>query len=308
MKHFYPTFLLLGVICFSLALLSCQRAADNHPENSLAKVGNHYLTISEARAAIPDFILKQDSANAIRRYRDEWIQNQLILDEANRLGLSQKDDVRQKLRRAREEVLRQALKDYVIASKEDTTISDAEARSYFQAHKDKFALDEKFVKFRHVKTNTMKEARQARQALLDGVPWPEVARKYALDPETAIHESKQYWPISMAAVNIDIMHRYLTIIGQTEISPIQRVNGKYQFVQLMDSRAKGEQPDLEWLLTQIKKWMLLNKRRRNFSSYVKNLYLKAKTNNEIETFNVLNTNSNPKNTEADTLESNSTDE
>jgi len=288
---------------------SCKRPQSTPPDNAIAKVGNHYLTVKKAKSAIPDFILKQDSVNALKRYRDQWIQKRLILDEANRLGLKQKSDVGRKLQRAREDILRQALKDYVIASKkEDTTISDSEARSYFQAHKNKFALHEKFVQFRHVRTNTMKHAREARQALLDGVSWPKVAKKYAIDPETAIHEAKQYWPISMALSNIDIMHRYLTIIGQSEISPIQRVHGKYQFVQLMDSRAKGEQPDLNWLIGQIKKWMLLNKRRRDFSSYVKNLYLKAKSNNEIKTFNVLNTNSNLKNTEADTLESDSTNQ
>jgi len=76
----------------------------------------------------------------------------------------------------------------------------------------------------------------------------------------------------------------------------------------MDSRAKGDQPDLNWLISQIKNWMLLNKRRRNFSSYMKNLYLKAKSNNEIETYNVLNTNSNFQNTKADTIETDSTEE
>jgi len=308
MQRFSIILLLLIFTGFGFLGNACKRSASTHPQNTLARVGKDYLTLDEAADAIPSFILKQDSVNAIKRYRDKWIQNHIILQEASRLGLSQQDNVRRKLQRAREEVLRQALKDYVIASKEDTTISDAEARSYFQAHKEQFALDERFVRFRYVKTKTMKQAREARQALLDGVPWTEVAHKYALDPETAIHESKQYWPISMALSNIDIMHRYLTIIGQSEISPIQRVNGKYQFVQLVDSRAKGEQPDLDWLIEQIKKWMLLNKRRRNFSSYVKNLYLKAKSNNEVQTYNVLNTNSNPKNTEADTLESNSTDE
>ncbi|MGD8427528.1 MAG: hypothetical protein PVH63_07840 [Balneolaceae bacterium] len=309
MKRLFHIFFLLSTVITGFLLFSCNKTHPGHADNTLARVGNQYLYLREAKKAIPDFIFKQDSIEALRRYRDEWIQNRIILQEANRLGLSQKKSVREKLQKAREEVLREVLKDYIVASrKEDTTISDEEARSYFQAHKDQFALDEEFVRFRHVRTRTIKDARAARQALLDGVSWPEVARQYCLDPDAAIHESKQYWPISMAANNIDIMHRYLTIIGQTEISPIQRVNGIYHFVQLMDSRAKGEQPDLDWLIEQIKNWMLLNKRRRNFSSYVKNLYLKAKSNNEVEIFNVLNTKSNPNHTQADTLESNPTDE
>jgi len=138
-----------------------------------------------------------------------------------------------------------------------------------------------------------------------------VAKQYGVNPDVAINESKQYWPISMAAQNVDIMNRYLNIIGQSEISPIQRVNGVYQFVQLMDKRSEGDQPNLDWLMKEIKDWMILNKRRQNFSSYVKNLYLKAESNNEVETFNVLSTQpdkSNQKTTVQDTLESNSANE
>ena len=294
----------IGLVCSS-----CQQSTNNQTENVLARVGSNYLTIQQATTDIPDFVLAQDSVNALYRYREDWIRQQLLLQEANRLGLNQKKEIREKLEKARQEVLREALKDYVIQTSEDEIqITDNEARSYYQANKDKFELNEDFVQFRHMKTETMRAARAARQDLLDGVPWPEVARQHSINPEVTINESKQYWPISMAAQGVDIMHRYLTIIGQSEISPIQRVDGLYHFVQLMDKRTEGEQPDLDWLIEQIKDWMILNKRRRNFSSYVKNLYLKAKSNNEVETFNVLPSKSNPKTTTEDTLESNSANE
>jgi hypothetical protein len=154
----------------------------------------------------------------------------------------------------------------------------------------------------------MKAARAARQDLLDGVPWPEVANQYGINPKLSITESEQYWPISVALKDIDIMNRYLNIIGQSEISPIQRVNGIYHFVQLMDTKSEGEQPDLDWLMSQIKDWMKINNHRRNFSSYVQNLYLKAKSNNEVKTFNVLPTNTNSNSTAQDTLKSTSTNE
>lgn len=302
----------ISITCCLLAVLffsSCQQSTDKKTENVLARVGNNYLTIQQATADIPDFVLDEDSVNALYRYREDWIRQQLLLHEANRLGLNQKKEIQEKLQKARQEVLREALKDYVIQTSEnEIQITDDEARSYYQANKDKFELNEDFIQFRHMKTEDIRAARAARQDLLDGVPWPEVARQYAINPEVAINESKQYWPISMAAQGVDIMHRYLTVIGQSEISPIQRVGGVYHFVQLMDKRSEGEQPDLDWLIEQIKDWMILNKRRRNFSSYVKNLYLKAKTNNEVETFNVLPSKSNPKTTTEDTLESNSANE
>ena len=302
-------FSLLTILGIILSLASCQQKTQQNADNALARVGNEYLRVEQAIDDIPKAVLSEDSVEALTQYRDNWIRQQLLVQEAKRLGLEQKSEIQQKIDRAREEILRQALKDYVLASSEkDVQISDEEARTYYQANKEQFVLEEDFVKFRHMRTKTIKEARNARQDLLDGVPWPEVARTYAINPSTVISESDQYWPISMAAQDIDIMNRYLTVIGQSEISPIQRVNGIYHFVQLMDTRSEGDHPNLEWLIEQIKDWMTLNNRQRNFSSFVKNLYLKAESNNEVETFNVLPTKPNRKTTLDDTLENNSTNE
>ena len=303
------TFYLLIIIGTVFSLVSCQQTSQQDVEDALARVGNEYLTVDQAVDDIPDAVLSEDSVEALTQYRDNWIRQQLLLQEARRLGLEQKPAIQQKIEQAREEILRQALKDYVLASNEsDLQITDEKARTYYQANKEQFVLEEDFVKFRHMRTSTIKEARNARQDLLDGVPWSEVARTYAINPSTVISESDQYWPISMAAQDIDIMNRYLKVIGQNEISPIQRVNGIYHFVQLIETRSEGDHPNLEWLIEQIKDWMTLNNRQRNFSSFVKNLYLKAESNNEVETFNVLPTKPNQNSTRDDTLENNSTNE
>jgi len=302
-------FYLLIIIGAMLLFVSCQQSTQQNTEKALARVGSEYLRIDQAIEDIPEAVLSEDSVEALTQYRDNWIRQQLLVQEAKRLGLEQKPEIQQKIDRARQEILRQALKDYVLASNEkDMQITDEEARTYYQANKEQFVLEEDFVKFRHMRTKTIKEARNARQDLLDGVPWPEVARTYAINPSTVVSESDQYWPVSMAAQDIDIMNRYLKVIGQSEISPIQRVNGIYQFVQLIDTRSEGDHPNLEWLIEQIKDWMTLNNRQRNFSSFVKNLYLKAESNNEVETFNVLPTKPNQNTTLDDTLENNSTNE
>lgn len=299
MTKYIFTLLLPLLMLFS----ACNPANDKLEDIQLARVGNEYLTLEEARKQIPAFIIDEDSIAALRSFRESWIERRLMLQEAERLQLRQRDEIQQKMREAQQEVLKQSLKEVVISEyEEDLVISDEEARNYYQAHKDQFVLSERFIQFRHLVAADIESARAAKRELMQAVPWPEVARKYSLNPEAKITESEQFWPISMAASDISIMQRYLNIIGQTEISPIQRVNGNYHFVQLMESRAKGEHPELDWLIEQIKDWLLLDKRRRHFSSYVKNLYLKAQSNNEIETYNVLTTNTNSKPSSTDTLE------
>ena len=307
--RYYQILILLILVVLGYLFASCEQSMQRDTENALARVGNEYLTLDQAADEIPGHVLAEDSINAMKQYRESWVRQQLLLQEATRLGLHQKPAIQKKIDQARDEVLRQALRDYVLANvEEELEVSDEQARSYYQKNKDQFVLEEDYVQYRHLRTKTLTDARNARQDLLDGVSWPEVVEEYAIDPSAALSEADQYWPISMAAQGIDIMNRYLNVIGQSEISPIQRVDGIYHFVQLMDTKSEGNQPNLNWLTDQIKDWLTLNNRQRNLSSYIKNLYLKAESNNEVETFNVLQPKSNQNTTVQDTLENTSTNE
>ncbi len=302
MKHsILPLFL-----CLIPAILisGCNGLNGDSQSDRLARVGNEYLTLEEARKTIPDFLLQEDSTGVMHTYVEDWIQKEIILQEAERLQLRQNKDVQEKLEKARREILSEALKSYVMAKfNKDLVITDEEARNYYQIHKDKFILNERFVRFRHVETPDLEAARAAKRDLMLGVPWPEVARNYSISPETKIEKSEHFWPASLAVAELDVMNRYLNgVIGQTEISPIRRIGRNYHFVQLMDSKAKGEHPDLHWLIEQIKDWLIIEKRRRHYSSYIKNLYLKAKSNNEIDNYHVLTPNSNTQNHTSDPLE------
>lgn len=303
--------ILLFLLMVGIVLPGCRRKSEQSGGTQLARVGSKVLTVQDAIEQLPDFMLEQDSISSLRQFREDWIQRQVILEETRRLELSSNPDVRNRIQRLQEEVLIQALKDYVLNRfDKDLEITDEEARNYYQAHKDQLVLSERYVRFRHLVTPSLESARSAKRDLMRGIEWPEVARNYSLNPEARIRESEKFWPISMAAQNVTAMNQLLRRIGITEISPIHRVNGNYHFVQLMETRAEGDHPDLDWLMVQIKEWLRLEKRRRHFNSYVKNLYLNAQSNNEIETFNVLQAHSNTENhsIEQDTLASSQTDE
>ena len=275
-------------VLIGLLLAGCGGDSVSDESQRLARVGSEVLTLEEARENIPAFIYQQDSVNAIRQYREDWIRQQLMLQEAYRLQIRQNKETLKRLQRLQNEVLTEALKDEVLARFEETlNVTDEEVQNYYQANKEQFILDEKFVRFRHLEADDVESARAAKRELLRGIPWEEVAQKYSVEPDLALRNSEQFWPVSLAMRDMEILNRYLNVIGQMEISPIRRIGSNYHFVQLIETRAKGEHPDLEWLMSQIKDWLRMEKRRRYYNSYVKNLYLKAESNNEIESYNVL---------------------
>lgn len=279
----------LSLLLITVLLVSaCKKETGNTPV-ILAEVGPKSLTKEEAKAEIPLHIFEADSNAAFQNYRDEWIRRQVILQEANRLNFTSRRDIQKKMQRMREEFILQSVQDYIISEFDaDIEVSEQEARNYYQQNKDKFTLDERYVRYRHMVARSNRDAANARRELMQAVPWEEVAKKYSKYPELKIRESERYWPISMAGGDIAMLNRYLKIIGPSEISPVYHTGNEYHFVQLLDERPKGDHPDLDWLIGQIEDWLTLEKRKRAFNTYVKNLYLQGQANNEIKIYNVTN--------------------
>ena len=273
-------------ICFTILIASCIKKAQ-FGESVLAKVGTSILLKSEAKANIPTLIFEKDSTSALLEYRQDWIKNQILLQEGYRLGIHHQNEVIDRLDHIRSEYIAKTTKDYIIAKLgKDISVSDEEARLYYQENKNSFILQEPYLRFRHFRSTNYQDAQDARQDLLGGIAWEIVLENFSINPSNALKASKKFWPKSVAASDYEILNRYLQVIGINEISVIKKIGNEYHFVQLLEERAAGDHPDLDWLIDQIKDWLILEKKRIAFTSYVKTLYLQAQANNEIETFDV----------------------
>ena len=278
-------FLILTAACFFL--IGCEDAFQYDDSPVLASVGGHTLTINEALEQIPEPVLQQDTLGAIQSFIDQWVDNQIAVQHSERVGLSRNRDVQLKLERNRRQVLENALKDFILAQNlDEIEVTREEAQNYYQAHREQFILDERYVRFRHITTRTRTEADNANRALMRGDDWEEILQQYSVNPDRQSRESNQFWPISMAAENIPMLNRYLNVIGLSERSPIHFHGGLYHFVQLLEERPAGDHPELDWLIPQITEWLKLEKARRITNSYMRNLYLEADANNEISKANV----------------------
>ncbi|SMO35125.1 peptidylprolyl isomerase [Gracilimonas mengyeensis] len=288
----HPFFHIISLFAGGLLLFTACNTPQRNGTDILAEVGMESLTLSEARQQIPPAILQSDSVSAIEQYRDKWVRQRVILQEADRLNFSSRPEVQKRLERLEEELIVQSVQDFIIGEFEDEVeVTDQEARNYYQQHKDEFTLEEQYVRYRHLVASSASDAENARQGLLQGQEWEDVANRYSLYPDLKIRESQKYWPLSLAGGDIESLNRYLRVIGPSEISPILQAGNEYHFVQLLDERPAGDHPDLDWLLEQIKGWLVMEKRKRAFNTYVKNLYLQGQANNEIKIYSVTNSDS-----------------
>lgn len=276
-----------GLVAVLLIFISgCNQSKPPQNEQVIARVGNNFLTLEQAYRDIPAFVIQQDTLSAISSFRDEWIQSTVIHQEALRNGIHKNPDIQERLFNAEREVLRQAMREAAF-SISPIAITDLEVRDYYNQHRDNFVLQERFVRVRHIVTETLDQSRDAKNDLLRGIGWETVVERYALNHDETLHRANQFFPISTLFYNNPPMREYIGVMGITEISPIRGFGGRYHFIQLMEDRPAGEHPELDWVFEQIRTWLEMEKRRRTIRIFEQNLILQAEANNEIEVFDVI---------------------
>ncbi len=279
--------ILFFFIACTIALSGCDGISPSSKDTVIASVGNNSLTLQQALDEIPAFRLQEDSLSAVVAYTNQWVETRVTVDHANRIGIPNTAEFQQKLSQYRNELLRSLLRDYIIEThRDEITVSSSEALQYYQTYREQFVFDEKYVRFRHITTRTRTEAENANRELIAGEPWEEIVERYSASPAAQLNRETLFVPLSMALPDLPALHQHLQIMGLTERSPIHFINGQYHFVQLMEEKTEGEYPDLDWLIPQIQEWLTLEKTRRITNAYLRNLYLQAEANNEIELSNV----------------------
>ena len=274
-----------GLLFVIIVLGGCNQAKPPSDEQVIARVGNQFLTLEQVLREIPPFALEQDQYQAIQSFRDEWLRTTVLQREALRNNLHRNPQIRERLEQSEREILRNALREGILAT-HPISISDAEVRDYYNLHRDNFVLQERYLRVRHVVTQTLDESRDAKNDLMRGIGWEAVVERYAIQPEETLLRANQFFPESTLFTNNPPMREYLRVMGITEISPIRSFEGRFHFIQIMEDRPAGEHPDLEWVFDQIRTWLEMEKRRRTIRIFEQNLILQAEANNEIEVFDV----------------------
>ncbi|MGM0507015.1 MAG: peptidyl-prolyl cis-trans isomerase [Bacteroidota bacterium] len=271
-----------ATIALLLLLSSCGQSGSRDGDRILARVGNETLTEGDLDILYSGSEDSTIGDEQLEREIDRWMERTLVKQEAEKAGFLNDPLFQRRMERVQTRFIADEYLQTLLESTDEVTVTDQEAQDYFQANRDRFELEEPYVRFRHLTAPTRREAVEARQALMDGQSWEEVARQYSVNAEERIQHAEQTIPRSRALSRYEILQDFLDVIGITEISPIQLSNGQYHFIQLMEERAAGESPDIQWLIEEIKTWLQREKAQQFINSYKRNLYLQAESSGQLE--------------------------
>lgn len=150
----------------------------------LAKVGDHEITLGEYAATLermdPFERLRYQSADRRRQLLDELVDLELLAEEARRRGLDKQPETQERVR--------QMLRDELLAQVRAATpppgeISEADARRYYDEHRDDFREPER-RRVAHIAAGSEAEAKQLLEKTKNASPadWGKLVAEKSRDP------------------------------------------------------------------------------------------------------------------------------
>jgi len=142
------------LFCAVLALLmaSCDSLFKKDEEKvPLARVGDSYLYREDIAALIKDDLSKGDSTIFVSNYINNWASKQLLLSKS-KINLPEEKlaEFDRLVSNYRADLYTRAYVEALVMQAQDTAVTEAQLRQYYEQEKENFKLNEKLVQLRFV--------------------------------------------------------------------------------------------------------------------------------------------------------------
>ena len=137
-----------------------------HDRDAVARVGEHVLYAAEVQAVIPSGLPEEDSLRMVRSYIDSWATDCLLLDKAVQQLSSTAKDVSKPLEDYRRALLKYRYEQQYVNERLDTVITEGQAESYYESHREQFRLDAPLLKARFMQFSSKTPVRETLRSRL----------------------------------------------------------------------------------------------------------------------------------------------
>lgn len=253
----------------------------------IARVGERVLTEEDLGPLFEVFSIGQDSSEALEHVAEEWVKNELIVQEAIRTGLRNDVEVRRLLEESERSVL---VSTFVSRLFQEETLnpSEEEIEAYYARNADQLALRDDYIRVRYLENRDAAQAEEARLLLLDATVagkadslWPFLVERYALDKEASIMLSSQFYPRNILFPSAQLRDM-VTSLSLDQISPVIDDGGQFHFVQVAERRNAGAIPELSWIEEELKQRLTIEARKQMLARQVQRLRTEALAREDLE--------------------------
>ena len=242
----------IGLIICLIGMWGCERP---QTASVVAQVGNRYLTKEALEKRIPAPFTETISPKEKQRLVENWIEEELLHQEAIRQKLDRDSELSDRIERA----VRQLLVSELIARTyaRDAEISEDEILAYYEEHRTDFERDQLELRVRHLVVADRNAMNRAWDRLQKGEFFEQVAREVSIDQSAVNGGDLGYFTEDMVTASFwetcreaKLGHRIRT---RTELG--------YHIIEVMDRDDEGSIRDLVDVRGEIQQRILTERRR-----------------------------------------------
>ncbi len=261
-------FVAVALAC-TAGLLSCSRQSQQ--KEDVARVDGQTLTMESVYRQI-------DTTNGVsemqvRMFARQWVNSELLFQEAKRLGLDNSDEVRKNLEDVQRQLTINALLEKEVFNDKPQSVSKDEVDIYFRNHQEEFVLREDIVHVSLVIFAERKPADEFRESALHGQGWvPSVAEFQ--DPtqhDSPIITKTDSAFFTQATLFPAKLWKVASALGGGEVSFPVRTTAGYFVILLLGSYSRGATPPVEYVGDAIRGRLVMEKRQQRYAEYIETL-------------------------------------
>lgn len=254
------------LLCLIFASWMCSSRVDE--ADIVASVGNTILT-REAMSKMMSW--EGMNPEQETEFIDRWVNRELLFQEAKRLGMDKSEDLSLELDLVEKEHLIQKLMDRTFAEK--IRISDEEIGSYYESHREEFTVSEDEVRVLHILTKTEADANAARQEIMAGKPFEDVARERSVG---IFQESGGDLGFFKSGEVIPEIERYAFRLSEGEVSRVFQSSYGFHILKIVKKYPKDSVKDLVAVREEILQHLRVTKERSIYYDFLYQLQNRTK--------------------------------
>ena len=137
-----------------MILSSCDFFKEETPDNVIARVNDHFLTLDELKENLPKQINADDSTVFAKNFIRNWATDKLLLDRA-KLNLPEEQQAyfRDLAQKYEEQLYKKAYKDAIAERELEGEIDSIAVLEYYELNKSNFKLNEDLIKLRYLQVD-----------------------------------------------------------------------------------------------------------------------------------------------------------
>lgn len=270
------TLLLISIAC-------CQRPTSS--DEFVARVGDAYLLQPDLEASLANLASDVDTTEARRQIIEQWINSELLYQEALRLRLSNREDVRRRMDESARAVLIEGLiSEY--HKKSDHEITPVDVATYYENNKEQLRFREPFVHVRYLRSPSQDSLELARQLLLQAANpdsiFLSLIERFSSSAKEVLKMTQNYHPESRIFGNQTALSEILRNTSPGQQAQIVRIDSLYHFLQVIDRSPAGTIPELPWIEGFVREQLMIGFRKQNYVRSIQSLRVEADFREDIE--------------------------